>query len=144
MLFQKVKRIQTMKKETVNREIGNLKCKIDYYEETGCALKNPKSMPMRDIAWKYEYELNKIRLSVYGKNPTYDTYIKLRNSSYFGCLYDAKVAWDNIRKRACCVASEGRTLKATELSQDELVKAREKAIELTNDYIEKYREEVAS
>ena len=144
MLFQKVKRIQTMKEEIVDREIRNLKCEIGFYEKKRCTFKNPKSMPMRDIAWQYEYELNKIRLSMYEKNPTYDTYLKLTNSSYFGCLYDVHMAWDNIRKRACCVASEGRTLKATELSQDELVKAREKAIELTNDYIEKYREEVAS
>lgn len=119
------------------RLIHNLKVEIYCYENEIRKPVNSITQKMSDIWARQRYEISKIQLEVFNKND--DALNRIRLVNPYTMVYYTQA---DIRMRATAQASGGRTLKVTDLTKDELIKAREIANKLVDEHIEKYRAEV--
>lgn len=125
--------------EEKKRIIHNLEVEIYCYEN---GIKRPvKSITqkMPDIWARERYEISKIQLKVFEKYETIDALDRIKRiNPYMMAFYNQAY----VRMRATAQASNGRTLRVTDLTKDELIKAREIANKIVDEHIEKYRAEV--
>lgn len=110
-----------------------------YCYENGIGRKpvNSITQKMSDIWARQRYEISKVQLEAFNKYE--DALMRIRRTNPFTIAYYTQA---DIRMRAAAQASCGRTLKVTDLTKDELIKAREIANKLVDEHIEKYRAEV--
>lgn len=126
-------------KEKKQRIIHNLEVEIYCYEN---GIKKPvKSITqkMPDIWARERYEISKIQLEVFRKYDTMEALTRIKRTNPYTMVFYSQA---DMRMRATAQASNGRTLRVTDLTKEELIKAREIANKLVDEHIEKYRAEV--
>lgn len=125
----------TYKDYFVVAEEACLEGSIENYER-GKQRKVSKKQPMADIADMLTYEWEKFCLDMIHKDK--DLYWEKKNR---GDLHWLFYEWPLIRQKVSCLVSGGRTLKVTELTNEELIKARKMAEEFGMECIEKKKQE---
>lgn len=126
-------------RERINREKGNLQVEISLYERGRIPKGNSKRQPMTDISGRMNYEFCKIELDVIEKRDE-EGYLQLRKlKNEYGLPF---TEWPKIRMLAAGGASNGRTLKVGDLTEEELSKAREIANQRVDEWLAFFKEKV--
>lgn len=113
----------------------NMETSMKWYEDGDDRHKANKRQPMNDIASRFWYERDKILLELIDKNV--DKFLDVWRFSDIPTSYNV---WPDMRMKACMLGSNGRTLKARELTDEELKNARNILNKMVDDYIKDYRE----
>ena len=126
-------------RERVEREKSNLQVEISLYEQGRIPKANSKKQPMTDISGRMTYEFRKIELDVL-KSRNEEGFLQLRKiMDNYGSPF---TEFPKIRMLAAGGSSNGRTLKVGDLTEEELIKAREIAKQKVDEWLTNFRKMV--
>ncbi len=124
------------KKACIERGKKNLEAMI-FYHEHHFKPRSSNKQKLLDISARFWYEFHRILLEVVNRDE--DQYFQLVREDKTTAAFKA---YPNMRMRACSIASNGRTLKISELSEEEVVKTRTLMNTFVDEWLENFKKEV--
>lgn len=123
--------------EVLRQHKQNLETRIEEYEKVDWQTKVTARKPMADISARFWYERDKILLNLI--NTDTDRYLEVFHTDDKTTSYNT---WPRMREKACLLGSGGKTIKVSELTDKELIRARKILDRLVDEYVEKYKKRI--
>ena len=123
---------------TINDIISSLQWQIRWYEEHEYKIlfASDRKKKFDSIFQRFDYEANKIKLDIAQKMNDVQEYKRICSRLEFD-LYRIK---PKFRKTVCCLATNGRTFKVSELNEEETAKATEMLNQMVDNFITRIKE----
>lgn len=119
------------KEMRIQREKENCRIEVTLYEKGKLPKVKSKRQPMADISARMTYEWNKLLLDANDEE-----YLRLTKAHTSYLFLD----FAKIRMTACALATNGRSLKVSDLTEEELIIARDEANRQVDKWIAERRE----